>query len=101
MNNKVNEKSKFNRILKNEFTRNKWDVIFGIFMILLGFVFFITFSFWIIVSKIVPSSEIQISKTLQFFIEDDHYCFAIPLIIPITFIIFYFRRTALAYFRHC
>jgi len=84
-------------------TRNKKDLIIGFFFIIFSFIFFNLMSFWIIISKIIiiPNEILNnFPKIVKFIIKDKHYCFVIIIFLPVTIIIFYFRRMAQYSFRH-
>ena len=79
--------------------------IIGVLLIISGFFIFVTFTIWIIISKFIDIKQININNTpshyLDFIASDIHYCLAIPIIIPLTFVVFYFKWVALNYFKQC
>jgi hypothetical protein len=79
-------------------SRNIYNILFGILMIFISLFLFVTFTIWIVISKTLHlESENIIVRFLQ---SDKHYCLAIPIIIPISFIFLYLKWTALNYFKY-
>jgi hypothetical protein len=100
--NKTKNADKTKPEVKANNNTNYLNKVIGIILLTIGFLFFIFFTFWIIISKLAnPKTKTENNNFTKFLIEDKHYCLALPLLIPVTFIIFYFRRTAIGYFRHC
>lgn len=98
----MNKTNEYSKQLHIPHKRNIKYILLGFFLIIFGLFFFLLFSFWIILSKTLKISDdkIPLSKITQFLIDDEHYCLAIPLMLPILIVIFYFRKIALGYFRY-
>jgi len=84
---------------------NYKNIIIGILLILTSTFIFVFFSVWIIFAKVAPYKENNYESNfwkclIEFLINDKTYCLAIPLILPITIILFYFRWIAFRYFKH-
>jgi hypothetical protein len=89
--------------LEITYTRKISHILLGILLIFFSFVIFITFSILIITSKINPDSiesNFSSNSILNFLIHDKHYCLAIPILIPVTFIYLYFRWSSFNYFKY-
>lgn len=89
---------------KKEIKHKNWgDILFGIFLIVFGFIFFIIATFTIIISKIkrIPEDKLeQFPNWIQFLIKDTHYCFCIVLSIPLIIVISTIKRIVFLNFRH-
>jgi hypothetical protein len=94
--NKIFEKDKKN---VKVYKRSISHVILGISLILIALLIFITFSIWIIISKLSPPAD-NSNIIIKFIAEDKHYCLAIPILIPITIIVAYMRWVSFSYFKN-
>jgi hypothetical protein len=80
----------------DESTKNKF---LGFILIIVGLITFILFTLWMIIAKAI---NIQTDSDLVNFLKNDkEYCFAIPLVLPITIFFSYIRWSAFSYFKHC
>ena len=84
---------------QKKFSRNFYNVLTGIILIFFALFIFVIFTIWIIIIKF-ESIETD-NPLILFLIKDKHYCLAIPIIVPLSFIFFYLRWTAFNYFKYC
>jgi hypothetical protein len=85
------------------YKRNIYHILLGIFLIFLALIIFITFSILILITKINHKfTDLNYSKNsiINFLITDKHYCLAIPILIPVTFIYFYSGWVSFNYFKY-
>jgi len=74
--------------------------LIGVLLILVALIVFVLYTIWIVISK-VQKFDTQEHGLTNFIIKDRHYCLAIPLLIPVTFIVFYLRWISFNYFKYC
>ena len=89
--------------LESNFSHSRTDyihVLIGVLLILIALVIFVFFTIWIVISKLEIYEKTS-SQIVNFIIEDKHYCLAIPLLLPVTFITFYLRWISFNYFKYC
>ena len=75
-------------------------VLLGVVLILVALAIFVFFTIWIVISKVEIYEKTEF-PIVNFILEDKHYCLAIPLLIPFTFITFYLRWISFNYFKYC
>ena len=74
--------------------------LIGVLLILVALIVFVLATIWIVISK-VQKFDTQEYGLINFIIKDRHYGIAIPLLIPVTFIVFYLRWISFNYFKYC
>lgn len=95
------------------YSRSIGHMIMGLVLILSGILIFVVFTISIIITKTEYFQTNYLAKQVEyeynsefsknlitFLITDKHCCLALPIFIPVAFIILYFRWTAFAYFKH-
>ncbi|ETV67990.1 hypothetical protein H257_15954 [Aphanomyces astaci] len=74
--------------------------IWGYVIVSLSAIFFITFMYLIVVAKVLPPPTPGRSFPMMDAIRgDQHYCYLVPLTIPVAFIAMYVSWVSLKYFR--
>jgi hypothetical protein len=75
--------------------------LIGFSLILFSLFIFVFFTIWILISKLKSLDREEDSAILNFIIWDKHYCLALPLLIPVSFIVLYLRWISFNYFKYC
>lgn len=74
--------------------------LIGVVLILIALFIFIFSTIWVLISKMKSFNQQENSAIINFIIEDRHYCIALPLLIPISLLVFYFRWMFYNYFKY-